>query len=186
MGKNKICSFFGHRKIAATETLKQQVRAVIENLIIKHHVSIFLFGSHSEFDTLCHLIVTELKTQYQNIERIAYTCKSESCTLENERQKWESIYARYQNSEVRLIEVEKEFEHKTKYTAGKASYVERNQAMIDDSDYCIFYYDVNYRPGMKKLLNRSLAYYQPPSGTKLAYDYARQKSKIVLNLYRND
>ena len=51
--------------------------------------------------------------------------------------------------------MEEEVEHKTKYTAGKASYIERNFAMIDDSDYCIFYYDNNYKPNMnskKKLV----------------------------------
>ena len=76
--KNLTCSFFGHRKIDITENLKQNVKHVVENLIVNHNVTTFLFGSRSEF------------------------CK--------------------------------------------ASYVERNQAMINNSNYCVFYYDENYQP----------------------------------------
>ena len=72
-----------------------------------------------------------------------------------------------------MLGFEEEFEHKTKYEAGRASYVERNQAMINDSDYCVFYYDKNYFP-----LTRT------KSGTKLAYEYAVRKNKKVINLFK--
>ena len=81
-----------------------------------------------------------------------------------------------------MLGVEEEFEHKTKYTSGRASYVERNQAMINDGDYFIFYYDENYQPEMRKYSKRSIGYYQPKSGTSLAYDYAKQKKKIIINI----
>ena len=86
MEKHKTCSFFGHRKINLTDNLRQKVSEAIENLIIKYNIQIFLFGSKSEFNNLCHFIVSELKDKYPNIKRICYTCKSESCTLEKERQ----------------------------------------------------------------------------------------------------
>ena len=180
--QRKICSFFGHRKIEITENLKQKVKEVVEDLIINHNVLTFLFGSRSNFDYLCHLVVTELKEKYPDIKRIAYTCKSETCTLENERQKWEKIYSHFQKREICLLGVEEEFEYKTKYTAGRASYVERNQAMIRDSNYCIFYYDENYQPQLRKYSKRSIVYYQPKSGTALAYTYAKQKRKILINI----
>lgn len=60
--------------------------------------------------------------------------------------------------------------------------MERNQAMINDSDYCVFYYDKNYQPEMRKYSKRSIGYYQPKSGTALAYAYAKQKKKIMLNI----
>ena len=63
MQKHKICSFFGHRKIDITEELKQKVKEVIEDLIVNHNVLTFLFGSRSDFDYLCHLVVTELNIQ---------------------------------------------------------------------------------------------------------------------------
>ncbi len=81
-----------------------------------------------------------------------------------------------------MLCVEEEFEHKTKYVSGRASYVERNQAMINDSDYCIFYYDENYKPEKRKHSKRNSAYYQPKSGTKLAYNYAKKNNKIIYNV----
>lgn len=178
----KSCSFFGHRKIEITEDLKQKVKDIIENLINNDNVSVFIFGSRSDFNDLCHFIVTQLKEVYPYIERIAYTCRSEVCVLEEDRKKWEEIYSRVQNREVHLLGYEKEVEHKTKYSSNKASYVERNQAMINDSDYCIFYYDENYQPEMRKYSKRCVTSYQPKSGTSLAYAYAKQKRKILINV----
>ena len=54
--------------------------------------------------------------------------------------------------------------------------------MINDSDYCIFYYDENYQPKMRKYSKRSIDYYQPKSGTKPAFNYAKQIKKIILNI----
>lgn len=179
----KACSFFGHRKVEITKSLKQKVKDVIEDLIINHNVLTFLFGSRSDFNYLCHLIVTELKEKYPNIKRIAYTCKSETCIFESERQKWQKIYSDLQKQKVYLLGVEEEVEHKTKYTSGRASYVERNQAMINDSNYCIFYYNQNYQPKMRKYSNHNAIYYQPKSGTALAYAYAKQKRKILINIH---
>ena len=181
MEKHKTCCFFGHRNVEETKELKQKVKAEIETLIVRQKVTRFLFGSRSNFDFLCHLIVTELKENYLDIKRIKYTCRSESCILENEREKWEEIYSYVQKREVRLLGVEEEFEHKTKYTSGRASYVERNQAMIDDSDFCIFYYDETYRPEVRKDAKRG--YYQPKSGTALAFAYAARKKKTLINVF---
>ena len=178
----KSCSFFGHRNIEETEELKLKLKDIIENLIVNHNVLIFLFGSRSNFNSLCHLVVTKLKEQYINIKRIRYTCKSEACILENEREKWEKIYSKLQKKEVHLLGVEEEYECKTKYTAGRASYIERNYEMINNSDYCIFYYNENYKPEMRKYSKRSIGYYQPKSGTAIAYNYAKQKKKFLINI----
>jgi len=182
MEEHKTCSFIGHRKIQASQATKQKIKSIIEKLIINHNVRIFLFGSRSEFNNLCHLIVTELKEKHQGIKRVSYTCKSETCILESEREKWEKVCSRFQKREVHLLGFEEELEHKNKYSAGKASYVERNQAMIHNSDYCIFYYDENYNPPMRKKYKHDLFLYQPKSGTKIAYEYAKQMRKIIINV----
>ena len=140
----------------------------------------FLFGSRSDFDDLCHLVVTELKTSYPNIKRVAFPCKHESCILESEREKWEKIYSNFWGYEVKLLGVEEEAQHKTKYTAGRASYVERNQAMINNSDYCVFYYNESIKPINTK---QNLGYHTPNSGTALAYKYANQKKKNLINTF---
>ena len=57
--------------------------------------------------------------------------------------------------------------------AGKYSYVERNYEMIDNSTYCVFYYNEKYVLSLKR-----------NSGTKIAYDYATKKNKRIINLYK--
>lgn len=189
--EEKSCSFFGHRKIKYSEKLHKRVEKTIENLVNKEGVTTFLFGSRSEFDTLCHSIVTDLKLKYPHIKRKAYTCRSESCTLENEREKWEEIYSHFEKRPVTLLGVEEEVEHKTKWTSGKAQYVERNYAMIDDSYFCVFYYDPYYQPPRRKYSKRSIGDYQPKSGTQLALDYAYQRKRggkdiTLINVYEED
>lgn len=168
----KTCSFFGHREIEKTERLEFLLRFAITNLVVNENVETFLFGSKSEFNTLCHGIVTELKEKFPNIKRVCYTCKSEACTLESEREANEKIYSNLLNREIHLLGFEEEFEHRTKYVVGKASYIKRNQAMIDDSDFCLFYYNRDYVPNTKT-----------NSGTKIAYKYAMKKEKKVVNLF---
>lgn len=185
METHKTCSFFGHRDVQITDELKQKVKDIVKNLIICHDVDTFLFGSRSNFDSLCHLVVTELKEKYTKIKRVAYTCKSESCILESEIQKWEEIYSHLEKRELHLLGVEEEVEHKTKYTAGRASYIERNQAMINDSDFCVFYYKINYQPKVRKRSKNQVTYYQPKSDTFLAYNFAKQKNKIIINVFEN-
>lgn len=180
----KVC-FIGHRKIENKEKIIASLIEEIENLIINHNVDTFLFGSRSEFNTLCHSVVTDLKERYPHIKRIAYTCRSESSTLESERKYWEEIYSNVYKEKVALFGVEGENEHKTKWTSCRASYVERNQAMIDDSDCCIFYYDKNYQPEMRKYSKQSIGYYQPKSGTALAHKYAMQKKKNIIRINMN-
>ena len=71
------------------------------------------------------------------------------------------------------------------YTSGKAVYVERNQYIIDKSDYCIFYYYKEYKPPIKVISKK----YAIPittsgkSGTEIAYKYAIGKKKQVLNIF---
>ena len=129
----------------------------------------FLFGSRSDFNSLCHAIVTELKEKYPHIQRRAYTCRSETCTLEKERAYWEEIYSHFEKRPVTLLGVEEEIEHRTKWTSGRAQYVERNQAMIDDSDFVIVRFD-------------EMRMADKISGTALAYEYAKRKKCKVFKI----
>jgi len=63
--------------------------------------------------------------------------------------------------------------------AGRASYVKRNQAMINASEYCIFYYNLDCH-----------AKHQTKSGTRIAFELADQKRKKgkdiqIINLYED-
>ena len=177
----KSCSFIGHRKIEITEELKSRLYNLIDELISKHGVTEFLFGSRSEFNSLCHKIVTDLKKRHPHIIRISYTCKHESCPLEKDKDYWKKIYAQINKDCIQFFD--KEVEFKNKYSSGKASYVERNFAMINDSDFCVFYYNEYYELEWKKISKKSAGLFQPKSGTKLAYEYARKNKKIVFNTF---
>ena len=65
--QEKTCCFIGHRTIDATEELKRKLTETIEKLITEEKVDTFLFGSKSEFNTLCLELVTALKEKYPNV-----------------------------------------------------------------------------------------------------------------------
>ena len=169
--KNQIkkCCFVGHRKIEITDELGKRVCDYIENLIVNENVKVFLFGSRSQFDDLCYDIVSNLKERYSDIKRVYI------------RSQYELIDESYEKYLLGFYE-ETYFPERCK-GAGKISHVVRNQAMIDDSDICLFYYDENYTPPQRKWSRRDLFAYQPKSGTALAYKYARQKKKTIYNIF---
>ena len=162
----KTCSFFGHRDTPQTEELKEKVRRIVVHLIVEEGVDAFLFGSRSSFDELCHIVVTELKAKYPHIRRIAYLCKHESGCLAGA-----GAILRLQIKDIigcdkYVAEYEEIKKSDRINSAGRASYVERNQWMVDASDFIIFYLNEK----MKRKVN----------GTKSTYKYAQIKSKNML------
>lgn len=171
MGKECIncCCFFGHRKINSTIEMVENLENIIEILIVQKNVDTFLFGSKSEFDNLCYDAVSKLKEKYPHIKRIYV------------RSAYEYIDDFYKRN---LLDNYEETYYPLKvHGAGKASYVVRNQEMINKSNFCIVYYDENYQPPKRKNSKWDLADYQPKSGTKLAYDYAVRKKRKIINLF---
>ena len=166
----KICCFIGHRKIEITEDLEKLVEEYVENLIVNENVMVFLFGSQSQFDDLCYGVVSKLKEKHPNIKRVYV------------RSQYEFIDDSYEKSLLNGFE-ETYYPEQCRGT-GKISHVIRNQTMINKSDFCIFYYDVNYLPPPRKWSKRDLIAYQPNSGTALAYHYAKQKKKKIYNLFK--
>ena len=170
MGTDKACCFFGHRKIDETPELIERLIREIEILIAEKEVSIFYFGSKSEFDDLCHKTVTELKEKYSHIKRVYV------------RSAFQHIPDWYEDSLLKHYEDTYFPEHME--NAGRASYVERNQEMINKSDFCVVYYDVNYAPSRRKSSRRDLTDYQPKSGTAVAYEYAMRKKRKIINIFK--
>ena len=154
--KKKTCCFFGHRKINETEELKSKIAEIIEGLIVDEKVDTFLFGSKSRFNSLCLELVTELKEKYPHIKRIYV------------RAEYPYISEHYKNY---LLESYEDTYYPEKIlNSGRATYVERNYEMIDNSHYCIVYYDQPNAPTTRK------------SGTKIAFDYAVKKGKQIFLL----
>ncbi len=161
--------FIGHRKINDTPELRERLQSVLQELI-NNGTTNFIFGDHSAFDSLCYELVTELKEKYPEIKRINFRKAYE----DTDDYTMQFLIKGYEESIC----------PKGVGNAGRASYVERNQAMIRESDVCIFYYDENYQPSRRKISRRDLFDYQPKSGTAIAYAYAESKKKTIINCFR--
>ena len=150
------CCFFGHRTINETEELKSKLNEIIEKLIADENVDTFLFGSKSRFNSLCLELVTVIKEKYPHIKRIYV------------RAEYPDINEQYTNYLLESYEDTYYPEHII--GSGRAAYVERNYEMIDNSRFCIVYYDESNAPTTRK------------SGTKIALDYAIKKTKQIIVL----
>ena len=168
MNKKYTCCFFGHREINETPELIERLTKEIEVLITEKEVDTFYFGSKSEFDDLCHKVVTALKEKYPHINRVYV------------RSAFQHIPDWYEDS--LLKHYEDTYYPEQIENSGRASYVERNQEMINKSDFCVVYYDENYAPPQRKNSKRDLTRYQPKSGTKVAYNYAVKMKKKIVNV----
>ena len=167
--ENSVC-FIGHRKINDTPQLRKNLNDLLKKLI-SEGITNFIFGDHSEFNNLCYEIVTELQKEYPHIRRIHF------------RKDYEE--PNDYTMKILLTGFEDSICPKGVSNAGLASYAERNQAMIRESDICIFYYDENYLPKRRKMSKHSISDYQPKSGTAMAYEYSVRKNKNIINVYEN-
>lgn len=102
------------------------------------NVDTFLFGSKSRFNDLCLEIVTQLKEKYPYIKRIYV------------RAEYPHISSQYEK--FLLKSYEETYYPQRAMNAGKAVYVERNYEMVDNSYYCIVYYDMLNIPTTRKSL----------------------------------
>ena len=156
MKKSYTCCVFGHRTINETEELKTKLTEIIEKLIVGKNVDTFLFGSRSRFNDFCYELVTKAKEKHPHIKRIYV------------RAEYPYINEEYKN--YLLKSYEETYYPKEIIGAGRAVYIERNYEMINNSQFCIVYYDESTLSETRK------------SGTKIALDYAAKKEKHIIKL----
>ena len=154
--KDKTCCFFGHRNINETEQLKAKLIDIIEELITEEKVDTFLFGSKSRFDSLCLETVTKIKEKYPHIKRVYVRAENQYISEQYRNYLLESYEDTYYPEKI--------------INSGRAAYVERNYEMINNSQFCIVYYDEQNAPTTRK------------SGTKIALDYAIKKGKNIISV----
>ncbi len=154
--EHSVC-FIGHRKIHDTPELRRRLKSILPELIRTGTVN-FIFGDHSAFDRLCYELVTEFKETYPVIRRINFRCDYPDADGYTMR----FLIAGYEESIC---------------PDGRAKYAERNQAMIRESDVCIFYYDET-AASLRRSGDR-----RPNSGTAIAFQYAKRKQKPVFNCF---
>lgn len=148
----KTCCCFGHRDTQDTPELRNKLNSIIENLIIKEKVNVFLFGSRSRFNDICYDEVTKLRKKHPDIKRVYV------------RAEYPYIDEEYRNYLLKKYE-DTYFPERIR-NAHMAVYVERNCEMIDKSRFCVIYFSEDNK--MSK-------------GTKTALDYAiKRKKKIIV------
>ena len=162
------CSFFGHRKIDETPELCKKIRETVIGLIKEKGIENYLFSGMGDFDNLCFKVVTELKASYPEVK-----CFYIRSRYPNYRKKENEEFLKLYDDAILPGGIE---------NAGKAVYVERNQAMINVSAVCVFYYNEAYKPTVKRKLNENGFARELISGTKIAYEYAISKGKEIVNL----
>lgn len=155
------CCIFGHRRVNKTELLTNAIYNIIEDLIVNEKVDTFLFGSKSQFNDMCYKIVTGFREKYSYIKRIYV------------RAEFPYIDDNYKN--FLLQNYEDTYYPEKMINVGKAAYVERNYEMINNSKFCICYYDENYTLPGSKISRSNLTNIKPKSGSQLAYEYAKKK-----------
>ena len=149
------------RKIDISDLLKIKLYEVIKELITEHNIDIFLFGNKSQFNDICYDIVSELKKDYAHIKRVYV------------RAQFPHISEDYKS--YLLERYEETYFPCNALNAGKVSYIKRNIDMIDNSTYCITYFDESYTPDTRK---------SSKSGTRTAYNYALKKQKKIINIFK--
>lgn len=165
--EQSVC-FIGHRSIKETPELREQLRRYIATQIESGKTE-FLFGDHSAFNDLCYAVVTELKKQYPTIRRIYFRAvypDADAYTL--------GFFMRGYEESICPEGIDR---------AGRAAYIERNYAMIRESEVCVFYFDESYLPSRLNGKKSRLTDGKLQSGTALAYRYAIRQKKKVINLY---
>lgn len=154
MEENKICSFFGHRDVEITDELYATVTAEIKSSV-DFGCRTFYFGGYGDFDDLCYKIVTKIKKECPElcIKRV-YCVSQEKYLYKNVR-----YFKREDYDDVIYLVPSFDGWYKSIYF--------RNCAMIDESDYVIFY--------AEQIEN---------SGAYKAYKYAKNKrDKYIVNLF---
>ena len=61
--KEHTCCFFGHRKIEVADEFVNRLEKVVDDLIVEKKVDTFLFGSKSDFNSLCLDIASKIKVK---------------------------------------------------------------------------------------------------------------------------
>ena len=152
--EKKICSFFGHRDVKITDRLYVMIADEIMKAI-EFGCRIFYFGGYGIFDGLCREIVTKIREENPELEiRRVYCVSQERYLRKNVR-----YFNREDYDEIIYLTPSFDGWYKSIYF--------RNCAMIDRSDYIIFYAE-----------NRE------NSGAYKAYKYAKKKSdKQIINIW---
>lgn len=168
---NHCCCFLGHRKCRIIDDVVRRTTNYAEYLINEHDVDTFMFGSRSNYTDMCLSVVTELMERYPYIRRVYV--RAEFPCIDEEYHLYLLKYYDYTYYPNNIL------------NAGKYVYVERNYEMINNSKFCIVYYNEEYRLP-KNYEKDGIMVRHTNSGTKLAYEYARKMKRTIFNAFEQN
>lgn len=152
--KEKICTFFGHREVDVTDNLYTMAADEIMRAI-ESGCRVFYFGGYGDFDDLCYKIVTKISCENEELKIKRIYCVSQ------ERYLYKKV--RYFNRD----DYDDVIYLMPSFDGWYKSIYFRNCAMIDQSEFIIFYAET-----------------KEDSGAYKAYKYAkRKKDKYIVNLW---
>ena len=143
-----IVSFFGHGK-TALDIKKEDFLALLEDVIKDSPVEFFL-GMYGDFDFFAYACTKEYKKRHPNAKLVFVTpyIHKNYCLLEDAKERFDEII---------YPELEK--------VPKRYAIIRRNEYMIDESDFIIFY--VTHHHG---------------GGAYMALEYAKRKKKQYINI----
>ena len=156
MGENLICSFFGHREITVTPSLRFRLAEEFQKAI-DLGCRIFYCGAFGDFDKLCYEVICEMQQRYPQ-----YQIKKVYCApLESELRKSKRLPKEQYDDYVYLT---------PKLFGWYRSIFFRNVAMIDASSYVVFYAENRENSGAYKAYKYA----------------KKSKNKRVVNLWEDE
>ena len=165
-----VVAIIGHRKVQEKESLVERIYDTVTELIENDGADTFLFGSRSEFNNLCYIVVTEIQKIFPHIRRVYVRAERDYDNVEHLLDFYEETY----------------FPDRVR-GANELCYVLRNGIMIELCDVLLTYCDNNYEPPRKSAKNKMLApvfeNQKPKSGTQMAVQVAKRRRKRVINLF---
>ena len=170
--QNYACCFIGHRKLEL-DFPKEYLFNVIKHLIVDIGVRKFLFGCNSEFNDLCHQIVTSFKQTYPDIVRINYPLASSAKIISKTKQDLEETLKKFYQHNIYICDYD---EFVTPFESSKSGgylYIKRNFEMVKNSDLIVAY--LRNAKSKNNKTNRTTN-----SGTKLAVDFAINLKKDII------
>ena len=121
----KRCCFAGHSQIENSEVVRENLKKVIENLIINENVLSFQVGNYGCFDDIALSVLIELKHKFRNISIdvvVPYLTKKIFFELKKQISDYSVVIA-----------------HIPQSTPKKYQIIKCNEYMVNSSDYLITY-----------------------------------------------
>ena len=181
----KTCCFIDSGIVYINRRKETQIYDVLESIVVNDGVGTFIFGGRTTFADMCLDIVTALKNKYPHITRVRYICGNEAAVLQSKYDRYKGIYMPFEGMSVYQAIVDKEYRVTPKSVGGPDVYAERDMAMVDNSDICVFYYS-DERHMVSQYNRHEIAFCIEDVNCKNIYNHARQKHKKIINLYKKN